>query len=74
MDWKALLTSKTIWGLLISILSPVLVKHGISLDDGGLADQVVQFAGALLVLIGRFTAKGPIVQSSPQGPDVAPHS
>ena len=73
MDFRALLTSKTIWGLLIAVLAPILAKHGISID-GGVADQLVQLAGVALAIYGRLTAKGPIVNSGSQGPDVASHS
>jgi len=74
MDSKSILTSKTIWGLLIAVVAPLLAKHGISIDAGGFADDLVQVVGLLIALWGRVTARGPLVQPASQGPDVSPHS
>lgn len=61
MDWKALLTSKTVWGLLIGIIAPLLAKHGYSIDADGTVNDIIGVAGAILALYGRVTAQAPLV-------------
>ncbi len=63
---KWFLKSKTILGLVISVLPALLPAIGISFgaDDtqlvSGAVDGLVQGIGAILALYGRFVAKAPV--------------
>jgi hypothetical protein len=72
MDWKALLSSKTIAGILLMIV-PVIFKmagHELSsADASGLITQGTQmindaltFGGMVIAIWGRATAKAPLVK------------
>lgn len=62
---KWFLKSKTIWGVIISILPALLPAVGLSfsaddtvlISNGG--DAIIQAIGAGLAIIGRFFSKGP---------------
>lgn len=61
MDWKALLTSKTIWGLVVGIAAPILARHGVDLgDQDQLVVDVLSVIGLVLGVYGRITAQGPL--------------
>lgn len=55
-ETKSFLTSRTIWGLLITLAAPLLAKHGITVDQDGLVNDLVAAAGAALAIYGRFQA------------------
>lgn len=57
MDTKNVALSKTIIGVVITLATPLLAKHGISIDADGLITDLVTLAGAALAVYGRFTAK-----------------
>ncbi len=62
MNWLALLTSKTVWGIVIATAAPLLQKHGVTVDAEGTANEVVALAGTALALYGRVTASGPLTK------------
>ena len=61
---KFFLKSKTIIGIIVSILPALLPQFGLSFsaEDGALinttVDQLIQAAGAVLAMYGRFAAGG----------------
>lgn len=61
---KVLLNSKTIWGLMILILNMFMkenqINDEISAELYAALTAVADSIGALLVLWGRITAKGPL--------------
>ena len=61
---KSPFASKTLWGLVVALLGPWLMrKTGVKLDDVAqqeLVEQIVTAAGALLTIYGRFTADVPL--------------
>lgn len=63
MDIKGMLTSKTIWGLLFAVATPIAAKHGFVVNEGTAADVVTLLGGAL-AFWGRLTAQKPLVGPS----------
>ncbi len=65
MEPKWFLKSKTIWGVVISILPALLPVLGLSFsaDDTVLisnsGDAIIQAIGAVIAIYGRFVATGP---------------
>jgi len=62
MDTKNFLTSKTIWGLAITLLFAVLDTMGISIgitepEAVDLVNKIGEVVGLVIAAIGRFTAK-----------------
>lgn len=66
MEPKWFLQSKTILGLIVSILPALLPAVGVSFsgDDvglvNGLVDSLMTFGGALFAAYGRWVAKSPV--------------
>jgi len=56
MDSKNVALSKTVIGVVVTLLTPYLAKHGFVFDADGLAAELVTLAGAALAVYGRFTA------------------
>lgn len=57
-ETKSFLTSKTLWGLLITLVAPLLAQHGITFDQAGLTNDLIGLAGFGLAVYGRFQAGG----------------
>ena len=56
-DTKSILESKTFWGMMMILISPMLAKNGIHIGDATLAaDDLSKLVGAALTLYGRFSA------------------
>jgi len=66
MEPKWFLQSKTVLGVVVSMLPALAPVFGLSFgaDDtalfGGLVDGFIQFGGALFALYGRWVAKSPV--------------
>lgn len=64
---KFFLKSKTIIGIIISMLPTLLPAVGLGTDDTQLVssnvDTIIQASGALLAVYGRFKAKGAVIIS-----------
>ena len=56
MDVKGILQSKTIWGIIISIVAIFLKRKGIEVDETGLVNDFIAAAGSILAVYGRITA------------------
>jgi hypothetical protein len=58
---KYWLKSKTIWGVIITMLPTLAPLVGIGVDDLNLinqtGDNIIQIVGAIIAAYGRFTAK-----------------
>ena len=58
---KSILESKTFWGMILILVSPMLAKNGIHIGDATLAaDDISKLIGAALTLYGRFSASSPV--------------
>ena len=57
MDVKSLLKSKTIWGIVVSMLALVAKKSGLTIDEGGLVNDIVIFIGYGFAFYGRLKAE-----------------
>ena len=57
MDVKGILQSKTIWGILVSVLALILKKYGIGIDEAGTLTDLMALAGSIFAVYGRVTAK-----------------
>ena len=59
-----LIGSKTVWGIIITLVATVLKQVGIvgveATDLTSILDLVAQLGGLLFALYGRIVAKGPI--------------
>lgn len=66
MEPKWFLQSKTVLGVIVSILPGLLPAFGVSFgaDDtamiSGFVDSLIQFAGAAFAVYGRWVAKAPV--------------
>ncbi len=60
-DPKSFLLSKTLWGVVISMVAMIAPQLGLSPfsegDVAGLTENIVAFLGAALAIYGRITAK-----------------
>jgi hypothetical protein len=56
---KSVLESKTFWGMVVILVSPVFAKYGLPIE-GIAGDTLAQFVGAALTMYGRFTASTPV--------------
>lgn len=70
MDWKALLTSRTIIGAVVmafvTLLAPTLQKHGIPVPSADtLTGKVIDALAFGLTVYGRIHATGPLKEPSP---------
>lgn len=70
MDLKALLASKTVWGLVITVL-PTLAKlagyetlPGFEESASDLAESGITLVGAALAFVGRLTATRSLIRKS----------
>lgn len=56
-DPKSVLESKTFWGLVVTLITPLLAKHGVIVDPTSWGVDIATLFGAGLALYGRVTAK-----------------
>lgn len=62
-ETKSIFESKTVWGVIVMMLSHFLPSLGVNLDEasqGAISEQFTILIGAGLAIWGRFTAKAPI--------------
>ena len=58
---KSILESKTFWGMILVLISPMLAKSGLHIGDVNLAaDNLSEIIGAALALYGRISASQPV--------------
>ena len=64
---KSFLTSTTIWGILIGLISQIATRAGIHFpaDQAGLTNDIVGLIGTALAIYGRFTASQPLHITTP---------
>lgn len=55
-DSKSLFASMTFWGVLVTLVSPILKSHGIEVDAAGLANDIATGVGAAVAIYGRIRA------------------
>ena len=60
MDDKSIFASKTFWGAVLAVASPIAAKYGLSLDADGWSNDIVTFIGAAMIIWGRWTATQPV--------------
>lgn len=60
MQGKELLTSKTFWGAVLTVLAMVLAIFGVHFDVSAVASGIVAVIGFALNIVGNVTRKGPI--------------
>lgn len=67
MNSKSIFTSVTFWGLLLSVVSPLLARVGFTLPDdtAGFANELVSLVSAAVALYGRVRATQPLHIISP---------
>jgi hypothetical protein len=70
MDFKAILTSKALWGA-VAVMVPTIAKatgheiapadlNGVVVASQQIINDAFVWGGSVLVVWGRFTAKGPL--------------
>lgn len=57
-DPKGWLQSTTIWGVLVFIAP--LISQWLGFDFGATLDDILQVAGLVGIIVGRFTARKPL--------------
>ncbi len=60
-DCKNFLTSKTIWGLIITVAGMLLKKYGFDINVPDLTAEVVEAVGIVIAIYGRIKASKSIV-------------
>lgn len=53
---KSFLLSKTVWGLVLAVASPIAARYGFTIDEAAWVNDIVTALGAALAIYGRFTA------------------
>ena len=66
MDSKNILLSKTVIGLLVAVLAQVAARHGLTVDEAGLTNDVVTAAFTAFSIYGRFKATQPVHLINPE--------
>jgi len=56
MGVKGLFQSKTLWGIVVSILAQVAKQYGITIDENGVTMDVLSLVASVLAVYGRYTA------------------
>ena len=57
---KSIFLSKTFWGAVLAVASPIAAKYGWTLDAEGWSNDIVTAFGAVMILWGRWTATRPV--------------
>ena len=56
MDAKGILQSKTIWGIIVSLIALGLKHYNITVDEAGLTNDIVVVLGSIFSVYGRLVA------------------
>lgn len=70
---KSFLTSVTFWGIVVSMLAQVAKHYGWTVDQDGLANELVSATASAIAIWGRFHSSQPlhvVTQTSTPVPDV----
>jgi hypothetical protein len=54
MDAKGLLQSKTIWGIVISVIAQILKRYGITIDETGVTNDILSIIASGFAVYGRY--------------------
>lgn len=57
---KSIFTSVTFWGIVAGVIARVAGRYGYTIDDAGLANDLVSLAAAGIALYGRYRASQPV--------------